>query len=656
MIIDYIVLENFGLYKGKHSIIFPDSSDKRITLIGGLNGRGKTTILESIFIALYGRRAKEFLNSERISYSEYLYNYINKSSLDQSTSITLAFRLDAEGKEIITIQRTWIAESNSVRESFYVLKNGIKDQYLTDHWDYYMEDILPLSISRFFFFDGEKITEIANDDNYEAVKDSIRSLLGINTVNRLRDDMNKLMKRLSNVSSSQEPDINTRLMQINIEIDETEEMLKSSIAQKGKLNQELGVKKNKYDVLENKFWEMGGHFGLNREEIIAKRDELVKEIAQKKEEVTYQLELASTPLLMCRPLLERTYNQIKKDEQVRLAKYSSVVIEKMKELLGNLYHEDSKKELILEFLMKARNELTVDDTVQNTQQISPTSILMIESILEQSAAKLDDINRLLKQLQLMEKESLELDLHLDFHVENNEIKDIWKKMRALSGSIMKLETEIAVLEENQQMLMRKISQLENKRSEALKAIKQNEKAMDEKARVIRYASLAMDVMEKFKKRLQKRRIKELESAIYDCFKFMSYKESMVKEIKINPETLDIKLVDFKGGELLKSQLSAGEQQIFAVSVLWGLAKCSGYQMPVIVDTPLGRLDSHHRKNFVTRYLPHASHQVIVLSTDEEINGEYYEYMKPCVNGVFLLEYNDEEKSTTIKPGYFGGEQ
>ena len=94
--------------------------------------------------------------------------------------------------------------------------------------------------------------------------------------------------------------------------------------------------------------------------------------------------------------------------------------------------------------------------------------------------------------------------------------------------------------------------------------------------------------------------------------------------------------------------------MFAISILWGLALSSGYKLPVIIDTPMARLDSAHRSNFINKYLPNASSQVIVLSTDEEINGKYLDDIKSYVNKAYTLIYNDSEKCSTIEPGYFGG--
>ena len=76
-------------------------------------------------------------------------------------------------------------------------------------------------------------------------------------------------------------------------------------------------------------------------------------------------------------------------------------------------------------------------------------------------------------------------------------------------------------------------------------------------------------------------------------------------------------------------------------------------MPVVIDTPMARLDSAHRINFVSKYLPNASSQVIVLSTDEEIYGEYLGMLRPYVHTFYTLSYDDNEECTTITDGYFG---
>lgn len=126
----------------------------------------------------------------------------------------------------------------------------------------------------------------------------------------------------------------------------------------------------------------------------------------------------------------------------------------------------------------------------------------------------------------------------------------------------------------------------------------------------------------------------------------------MSKISVDPDTLDVTIFDIEGNELLKNQLSAGEQQMFAVSIVWALALTSGYKAPVIIDTPMARLDSENRANFVKNYLPAASSQVVVLSTDEEIIGRYHDMIRSNVIDYYTLQYREDEQCTSIINGYF----
>ena len=83
---------------------------------------------------------------------------------------------------------------------FEVFRHGVLDATLSENWDYYVEEILPLNISRFFFFDNEKIAQIADDETFESVKESIQSLLGLTTIDSLAEDMQKYISLQSILS------------------------------------------------------------------------------------------------------------------------------------------------------------------------------------------------------------------------------------------------------------------------------------------------------------------------------------------------------------------------------------------------------------------------------------------------------------------------
>lgn len=112
-------------------------------------------------------------------------------------------------------------------------------------------------------------------------------------------------------------------------------------------------------------------------------------------------------------------------------------------------------------------------------------------------------------------------------------------------------------------------------------------------------------------------------------------------------------IDADGRELHKSSLSAGEKQVYATAMLWALAHTSGRELPMIIDTPLARLDSEHRTALVERYFPAASHQVIVLSTDTEVDSELLDRLMPNVSHSYHLDYDHDRRATSVRPGYFG---
>ena len=87
-------------------------------------------------------------------------------------------------------------------------------------------------------------------------------------------------------------------------------------------------------------------------------------------------------------------------------------------------------------------------------------------------------------------------------------------------------------------------------------------------------------------------------------------------------------------------------------MLWALARASGRPLPMIVDTPLARLDSAHRKLLLEHYFPRASHQILLLSTDTEIDQAAFGELRPYVAHAYRLEFDFTEAATAISRGYF----
>jgi DNA sulfur modification protein DndD len=151
-------------------------------------------------------------------------------------------------------------------------------------------------------------------------------------------------------------------------------------------------------------------------------------------------------------------------------------------------------------------------------------------------------------------------------------------------------------------------------------------------------------------------IQDVRDAIVRCFAQRWRKGDLVRRIEIDPSDFRVTLLDHHKRVVPKDQLSAGKKQIYAISLLWALAQVSGRPLPMVIDTPLGRLDSDHRGHLVKRYFPHASHQVIVLSTDTEIDQAYFRALGPSISRTYHLRYDEDEARCIVEKGYFWGER
>lgn len=195
MVIRKLVMHNFGVYASTNLLEF--KGDKPVVLIGGMNGRGKTTILEAILLSLYGANSFAYKESKYVTYSQYLKSYVNKSDGTLKTYVEIEFSMDSLKEEVYCVRREWDGKGLRVHEKIAVRKNGEDNVFLTENWPMFVENILPSALSSFFFFDGEKIAELAAEELSEQMKESIKAMLGITILDILQSDLGKIISRIS---------------------------------------------------------------------------------------------------------------------------------------------------------------------------------------------------------------------------------------------------------------------------------------------------------------------------------------------------------------------------------------------------------------------------------------------------------------------------
>jgi DNA sulfur modification protein DndD len=222
-----------------------------------------------------------------------------------------------------------------------------------------------------------------------------------------------------------------------------------------------------------------------------------------------------------------------------------------------------------------------------------------------------------------------------------ELNDLHRKLGAA-------EQELAAIDDDLDRLGRESADVD-RRLEKLRGSLQETQKREDRVAVVRRSQAAL---KEYLISVTALKLEQLEREVTHCFATLSRKSDHVHQIRINPETFEISLIDKAGQPVPKERLSAGEKQVFAIALLWALGRTSGRPLPVIIDTPLARLDTDHRKLLIERYLPSASHQVLVLSTDTEVDEQLFEALKPSISHAYHLGYDQSERYTTATAGYF----
>lgn len=630
--------------------------ERNITLIGGLNGRGKTTFHDAILIALYGKQALKYIQEKEKSYDKLLVDHINKHATDDETYIAVTLVL--EDNTVIRVKRIWSLKGRKIDQKTIVEKNGTVDKYLGDNWSYYIEEILPFGIARFFFFNNEKITQLADDSSFEQIKSSIKSAIGVSTIEKTIEHIDEVIRRKKvALKTFETSELNQEYQAVEKEISDIDHRLAEAQRDLNKLELQCQKLAIQIETKENEFWSSGGDLSRNRDVIKAEMNRISSLAEQVQQEILQLASSAATPLALCKDLVVQSYNEEQEQLQDDVKRHTDTVVNNSYQRVINRLNESNLPLEVLDLVKKIiSDELVVhisEAVNENRISMSPASLMLYEKLISEFFPQISQrISNLVSSSEAQEAEYMSLDAHLDAADDKTLAMQLYEALKNVEKEKAVADAEFQRKCDSIESMKRQREILIGKRIRLIKGMAEKENANDDNMRIIKYAAMSIETLTEFKKRLQFEKVERLSDTVTKCFQTLVEKNSLTKRIDINAETLDVTIIDIDGNELLKSQLSAGEQQMFAVAIIWALALSSGYKAPVIVDTPMARLDSSHRTNFVTKYLPAASSQVMVLSTDEEIYGRYLDMVRENVVDYYTLLYREEEQCTSIVQGYF----
>lgn len=646
MIIKKLVMHNFGIYAGTNEMNF--TGDRPVVLIGGMNGRGKTTFLEAVLLALYGSNSFAYSEDKKYSsYGQYLRAFINEADTSLESYVELEFAMDKVGEEVYFIHREWSGKTQRIHEKLIVRKNGEESEFLTENWAMFVENILPSALSNFFFFDGEKIAELAVEDTSEQMKESIKAMLGISTLDILQADLGRLLRKtVKKIGTTEGIEELDKLRNSKAEAECQLLVLDNSIE---KLQEKKKVLQEKRERKLYEYSVKGGDIAGQRESLLKERSENQAKVLSIEEKIE-EAAMGELPLALVLPLLKKIEKQSIKEEENRKTQLAIGKIE-------SLYNDYSKERMptkeIQAFISYIKNNESITGA-KVEYNLSDIDIEKLSALLGQGLKTTKNkVRNLRKERQKCQRKINEIDNYLAVDIDDKALNKIFKEIRGIEKEIINIEVDIEHKNRERSSINGNYIVLETKFNKLAESVLASMESKDSDERVVKYDKIAVTIIKEYRKRLQKRKTDVLATVMTKCYKQLANKKNHIHTIIMDSDTLDLRYMDEKNNEIEKKGLSAGEKQLMVISLLWALAICSKKKLPVIIDTPLSRLDSAHRSALIMRYFPNASDQTIILSTDSEIDERYYRMIESSVGDTYTLMFNDSENRTEIHKGYFG---
>lgn len=708
-----IELNNFGSYYGKNVLSIDVSDDnKQIVLIGGENGAGKTTLFTAIVLCLYGHYSFGYKNSGKV-YTQKVFTYINdtaKLDEDETASVTLDFVDSSNGDlDSYSITRSWTWKKSNVKESITAQKNGqiLEKQSLIDFQNFLI-NMIPPSLLKLYFFDGERIAEYLLDDAQNNVRDALMILSGNDTFDIMYSGIKKVL-----VAGNAAEDTATREYFIRksekISLDESRKALRESIDD---LSAQADDKKSEVDRIKKEYAAQGG---ISLDEWKELNSSLKAE-DEARERINYERKEIATdilPFVIVSSLLDKVRPQITKEHEYKTwqtlsktlttdrfrkiisdtlsnsgqANYDEITSRICDNIITYLVPVNGWKSFEPIFGLSEDDEMDVQTIVNRVSQFDVTRISELkhehDSSLERSQAlrdklqnssidnyqeyikSLSDLNEEIFQLSVMIKTKQDelVNVEAQYQIAEKRLGEAYKNLELdiKRKSVTSISSKaIVLLEELQAKIHGKLTK--EVRADTLSALRL----------LIRKKSFIEDleIDDNFKVHLLKNQIIEIKDIIkihnrsgIEGVKRSLQKygyESLCKTVNAPKDSKD--LTQYLNSyskptvkvlmEISIDSLSKGEKQIFVMSLYWAMMKQSKCQLPFIIDTPFARIDTEHRTNIVDHFFKRLPGQLLILSTNEEINAKHMQAMSDSISNSFMLEFGEDKRTRIAENRYF----
>lgn len=646
--ISSLSIENLGPFRERQTIDLNIAGDRPVILVKALNGSGKTTLLTALQIGLYGY--KSVSGGRRSEYDQLLLGLQRKDAISNSVvEIGVIVEIGGSRRQLV-VRREWARKNDGLLEEMAVFEGGRKDLDFSATWENFIESILPVELVQLFLFDGEKIEALANPERLpDLLKRATEVFLGIGGIESLGNDLKALERRaaLKNKNTSAEFEAaRASLHAWEVQAKELEDKVLA-------LTQEQAAAQNTADQAQSaldKFTVKAQHSGLAAYEQAASIRNTVVASKERAEGARASLaEAISDPVLPIAWLtkLWPQYHDIwEQDQHTRHAKLLAKEFKKRDQRVMT-----SLAALVPKTTADAVRQALADDlssynttrrTIGTTLQDSPPKD--VERHLHDSKARLQ---RELDNLQETQAALDRAEQHIGQIPAEEQISGILRALQEHTKVASSAEARLADLTRQIEEAHSQQNHVRIRLNAAQERLGTEFRDLSLEAKSLEASARARQTLIVFKERLLASKAQWLSEVITTEFRNLLHKRNLIATVLVDPVTYKVSIENGKHQELPMDRLSAGERQLLAISVLSALIKERKGRFPVVVDTPLARLDQQHRSALIKRFFATVSHQVVVLSTDQEVDGVAYETLKPFTNAEYSLDFDDVTGYTTI---------
>lgn len=662
-----LTVDNLGVFRGKYTFdLTPHMHNNEkhgLTIFRGHNGAGKTTIFQALMLALYGPGYFGDLTSTG-GYSHFLQSRLHHSSLDneprsldnESIGTALSLQYVQSGRTVeVQIERQWKKYGHTVKEYLSILKDGRPLDVNSEDYQTWIDDLVPPGIGMLCFFDAEKLDALASEEQQSKIlSDTLNRLLGLDWVHSLDTDLNQFTTRKGSTRKIEA--LYTEGLELQVERDKIEAQISVLREELDEVNLDIGSCEDALTQQERKLAAEGGAYAARRPVLESQLHTVQKEIehlsSQLRDLCGELLPFALVPELCLRLSKSLTFEIESHRRQI----VSKLFEEKLPEIEQMLLENDvwegldisqnARKHLagmLVEKLKTFGGLQAVDDHPFLHRLSEPEQHRLRRWIVQSIREVPRQVQQLGRRLRTLKKEKQRIDTDLQRAPDDEILAPIHEEIQRLRGILSgRQKRQTALIEQIGSLQF----QRDEKRKELQEIIEQHDKVRKNEKQ-LKYAEQTRNVLRTYKDALMRQKLRTLEVTLAECFNKICRKEHLLSSVHIDPTDLSVQLKSVSGILLKLNDFSAGERQLYAMSLLWALRLVSNLPLPLAIDTPLARLDETHRLRFVHDYIPHVSDQVVLFATDAEIDTALLEEARFEVARTYQLSFDEQQGETKV---------